>query len=534
MKAPGISTGGGTLRRKPKLSRDLISQQFAVPYATDNPNYSQLEWKPCDTRFVLWFHLTTNLQFESIAIAFNSTYPDSTIQMTGEDVLSIVEVLQERFPLIWDQLTPNGHWNKPTERGWTPCDHGMYCTKMAALERKASVNRNFKTRTRYERELAEMATTLWQGTWQELLTCPRVHDMGFKSSARISADSGSTKLSGSSKENHSAADFDASNTLVARVDSQGLPVLPRGLSSGPSLSDSSVPAKSKASSSPHIWIDSSARTSRSPRKKSALSSGSSRPSGDKVMPSVEEADPDQVWVDTSVRGSRSSARSSSGRRSAISAARSRASAEKVALATEESGSVGASSYRSAKSHLSGTSTRAPSRRSRTSSTRPRAEDAGIDESDQLPQTRFQQLLMSTGGTGSIWYILQKTVVNITWVSALNPIWRLIMHDLEDPASEPPIIRPALLFLFVCAYLGANLLIKRSLVFMQQMIFRWWGLAFNPPEAADLSHTRYMTLWISAQCLSMGIFFACGLLDPVLQLVQTSAVHFETGRDLSRG
>ncbi|KAI1607939.1 hypothetical protein EDD36DRAFT_423826 [Exophiala viscosa] len=183
-----------TKRTKPKLTYDRISQQFVVDCLRPHPEGSQ--WTPRDTRFVLWYHLTTILTFTSIAIAHNVTFPDDEPQMNERDVANIIEVvLNNNVPLIKNDLAPNGHWNRPTEQGWIPCDHEMICSKLAIQNRgRKSVMRNTECRTRSEREARGIAEMLWQGSWPEILSCPREHV----------ADSG-TSSHGSDKENRNPA-----------------------------------------------------------------------------------------------------------------------------------------------------------------------------------------------------------------------------------------------------------------------------------------------------------------------------------------
>lgn len=489
-------------RRKPKLSPDLISKHFTVPYSTANPNYADIEWSPLHTRFVLWFHLTTNLQFNSIAIAFNATFPDNLVEMAPEDAGDIFEVLEGRFPMIRHQLLPDGHWHKPKERGWTPCDHGMCCSKLAALGKRTPVTRSPKIRTRHERELAEMATALWQGTWAELLTCPRAHDRDFD---RLS---GNFNRSDSSKENRKPG-------YSAAAMSSGSRELPR--MTGAFLSDESTSTRSNAASSIGIWVDSSAKGSRSPSKKSTISSGQSRASGENVIPCVEEDDPAAIWVDSSARDSRSSG------------VKSHASAGNALPGTDKSSSTGNSSYASAKTQLSGARPVDSTRRSRASSRRPDVLGTNIADPDRLPASRFHQFLTFVAGTDAMWLLLHQTVFNIAWICAMNPIFLLIMDNFESFRRDSSIVTPDEILSIVCTLIGANHLTGNSLMVIRRAIFRRWETELGSTEMRELSQTARMILRTLTMVIAMTVCFTCGLPNYPQQLMQKLAKHVESGR-----
>lgn len=210
-----------THRTKPKLSHDRIHRNFAVDCLSPNPKDSN--WSPRDTRFILWYHLTTTLTFASIAIAHNITYPDDEQQMNDREVANIIEVvLNTRLPLIKNRLMPDGHWPRPTDPGWTPCDHEMICSKLAQQTNgRKSVMRPIECRTRSERELRGLVETLWEGTWQEILTCPRHHTIDSGTS------SGNSRISSSDKENRNPysgspylAPFRAATAAIANLATQ--------------------------------------------------------------------------------------------------------------------------------------------------------------------------------------------------------------------------------------------------------------------------------------------------------------------------
>ncbi|EXJ89383.1 hypothetical protein A1O3_02450 [Capronia epimyces CBS 606.96] len=487
---------------KPKLSPDRISQHFYVPYNTDNLNYADLEWEPCDTRFVLWYHLTTNLQADSIAIAYNVTFPDHPMDMTAEDAAGIVDMLEARFPLFKDDLTPHGHWQQPKDNGWAPCDHGMYCSTLAALDRKVSVMRNPQIRTRNDRGLAEMATALWQGTWQELLTCPRVHNNN---------DAGSmTRLSRSSKENHGTAFSEAGEGLT----SSGWQQLP-----APSAKPTS--SRSKAPSPAGIWVDPSCRGSRSPGKKSVLSSERTRAPGKNALPSLEEAGSAGIRVDSSARDLQSSVKEP-----AASSAKWRAAAQRVLPSIEKSTSTGKSSFASAKSHLSGTRSAASTRRRRSpiASERPDGPGTDLDEPDRMPESRFAQWFVFVGEMDGVRFLLQQTLINVVWISALDPFCRLVMHNLKGFTRDSSIITPAQILSLICTLTGANHFIGSSLMMMRRAVFCRWGIQILPPDLPDLSRAAYVFHWTLALFLAFNICVAGGLLNRALELMHELAMH----------
>ncbi len=161
------------------------------------PNPKNLDWTPRDTRFFLWYHLTTTLTFASIAIAHNVTFPEDEQQMNEREVANIIEVVfNTRLPLIKNKLMPDGHWPRPTGPGCVPCDHQMICSELAQQIRGSkSVMRPMECPTRSERELRGIAEILWEGPWEEILTCPRHHNTDFGTS------SGDSRLPSSDKEN---------------------------------------------------------------------------------------------------------------------------------------------------------------------------------------------------------------------------------------------------------------------------------------------------------------------------------------------
>ncbi|KIW44704.1 uncharacterized protein PV06_03155 [Exophiala oligosperma] len=155
-----------TRRVKPRLSPDKINKQFIViPFTTR------------DSRFVLWYYFTTNLDFQSIAIARNATFCNNQQQlMTARQARNIVnKIVRQRLPTFKGELAPDGHFPRPIGFGWAPCDHGMCCSKLAETGGKPSIVRSLRRQAKNEHDNGSIATTIWHGTWDELLACPRDH-----------------------------------------------------------------------------------------------------------------------------------------------------------------------------------------------------------------------------------------------------------------------------------------------------------------------------------------------------------------------
>ncbi len=99
--------------------------------------------------------------------------------MEAQNVEVIIQTIRDRMESMNDEAWQGGlgRWPRPVEVGWIPCDHGMGCATVAqdSQGRVPSVMRVSELRTRSGREIADMATTLWEGDWEELLLCPRNH-----------------------------------------------------------------------------------------------------------------------------------------------------------------------------------------------------------------------------------------------------------------------------------------------------------------------------------------------------------------------
>lgn len=151
----------------PRLSPDKVGRHFTIRFENGD------EWAGRDVRFVLWYHCRTMLKFDSIATAYNATYPEADLAMTGADAETIVETIKSNWAQIKQDLEP-GHFAFPENWGWHPCDHFMTCSYKQSANRK-SVMRNLKTRVAGVKLIKEILTTMWQGSWEELLQCPRTH-----------------------------------------------------------------------------------------------------------------------------------------------------------------------------------------------------------------------------------------------------------------------------------------------------------------------------------------------------------------------
>lgn len=159
------------IRTRPRLSPDRIGRHFTVQLESGHV------WSAPDVRFVIWYHVRTVLSFDTIAAAFNATYPNSEMQMTGRHAQVIYEVVQSRWPDIKQHLRPAGHYPFPDADGWHPCDLGMCCATLALKERSRScVVFKAKASLKGVNLFRELATGIWEGNWEDLLLCPRAHE----------------------------------------------------------------------------------------------------------------------------------------------------------------------------------------------------------------------------------------------------------------------------------------------------------------------------------------------------------------------
>ncbi|EXJ64597.1 hypothetical protein A1O7_00934 [Cladophialophora yegresii CBS 114405] len=172
------------LADRPSLSADRLAQHFFINDWVENDRGVEEEytWKPHQVRFVLWYHLTTYIPNDAIATAFNVTLDaggDDVPEMKAANVQNIIDVIKNRMKLIDTEIGERGlgKWPRPSELGWIPCDHGMSCATLAEVSHGAmtSVMRSNELRTRGAREIAAMATGLWEGSWDKILQCPRRH-----------------------------------------------------------------------------------------------------------------------------------------------------------------------------------------------------------------------------------------------------------------------------------------------------------------------------------------------------------------------
>ncbi|KIV80380.1 hypothetical protein PV11_07881 [Exophiala sideris] len=355
-----------TKRTKPKLSYDRITKAFVVDCLRPHPEDSQ--WDPRDTRFVLWYHLTTILTFTSIAIAHNVTFPDDEPQMNERDVANIIEVvLNNNVPQIKNDLAPNGHWNRPTELGWIPCDHEMNCSKLANRDHR-SVMRNTECRTRSEREARGIAEMLFQGSWPEILTCPREHV----------ADSGPSS-NGSDKENRNPAapylaPFRAATAAVARLASRS--------TKSSSRSQESQRSRPSPKSPPY-------RPWSSNDSPPYVGDGSPHPSNLASNPS----NPDSHQQNLASNPSNS--------------------------ASARSDSAKSASFKSAKSEQSSQG-RAANQVDKVI--------AGTATGDASPATWYRQTIALLGGAPAFWYVFQVTVFMLYWAVFLSSY--LELHGME--------------------------------------------------------------------------------------------------------
>ncbi|RVX75677.1 hypothetical protein B0A52_00033 [Exophiala mesophila] len=167
---PGPGPWQGKPRTRPMLSPDRVGELFIIQLESGHV------WLASDVRFVVWYHVRTVLSFDTIAAAFNSTYPNTETQMTGRDAEAMYETAQTRWPEIKPHLQPGGHYPFPDGDGWHPCDLGMCCATLAFRDMsRPCVMLKSKARLKGINLFRELATCIWEGSWENLLRCPRVH-----------------------------------------------------------------------------------------------------------------------------------------------------------------------------------------------------------------------------------------------------------------------------------------------------------------------------------------------------------------------
>lgn len=131
------------------------------------------DWGPDDVRFVLWYHCRTSLKFDAIAAKYNATYAEADPIMNAADAEAIVDTVK----LNWNQVKGElGQTQSPLplDPGWHLCDHHMTCSEMC-YEDKRTLMRHPRTRVGGIGLMKEIVTTIWSGSWEELLQCPRNH-----------------------------------------------------------------------------------------------------------------------------------------------------------------------------------------------------------------------------------------------------------------------------------------------------------------------------------------------------------------------
>lgn len=162
-------------RTRPRLSPDKVGRHFTIQL-----DRSGHVWTAPDVRFVIWYHVRTVVSFDTIAAAFNATYPNNEIQMTGRHAEVIYQVVQSRWPGIKPDLRPNGHYPFPDADGWHPCDLGMCCATLALNKERARrpcvMFKASNARVEGINGFRELATAIWEGSWEDLLLCPRAHE----------------------------------------------------------------------------------------------------------------------------------------------------------------------------------------------------------------------------------------------------------------------------------------------------------------------------------------------------------------------
>ncbi|KAK5062919.1 hypothetical protein LTR84_004995 [Exophiala bonariae] len=156
------------LSTSPTRERSQVNSDLAAKPKKNDDRVSD------DVRFVVWYHCRTSLKFDAIALWYNATYPQANLSMDGVQAKAIFEKVKGG----WDNKKRDFEHDRvplPLDQGWHLCDHHMSCSNKLYQDRK-TLMRNPKTRVAGIALMKEMVTTIWDGTWEELLQCPRDHE----------------------------------------------------------------------------------------------------------------------------------------------------------------------------------------------------------------------------------------------------------------------------------------------------------------------------------------------------------------------
>jgi hypothetical protein len=495
----------------PSLSADRLARHFFVDDWVENDLGAEEEytWKPHQVRFVLWYHLTTYIPNDAIAAAFNVTFGadgGGAPEMKAVNVQEIIDVIKNRMKLIEDDIAERdlGRWPRPSEVGWIPCDHGMSCTTLSQASNgtMTSVMKSAEVRTRGAAEMAAMATGLWEGTWEDILQCPRGHKEAFPA---ITTPAYPPPTIGAFQRIPRPGERERkpveAGTIPGRSSNQTDPsfrVNPaKELRSSPRKSSANPPSTQRnnltGSAYTKVPTSSPSKDKHSPTKQFHCS-----PSRVHAMAAVEE-ESDVDWADPApARPVRAATRSlsnglASGRSvyqtASVGSLRTRAPVTGSSLATGTS-RLSVDSMAAANLGRSAASQQAvvPIARASTQVIAPRRR--GV----------VQAVLEFFGRSDVLWFVVQQIIRGICLCIILEPCFELLEGNTEDlPHYLMQQNWRSVL------YIGGTILFAREVIgyasgSVRDYAWRHWRVVLSPPEAPHLSTTAYF-VWI---CIASAV------------------------------
>jgi hypothetical protein len=469
-----VSSGTSSTRQRPRLSHDRITAQFVVD-----------TWTPRDGRFVLWYYLTTTLSYSSIAIARNAAFPDEVQDMDERDVYTIVEIiLHDRWQVIEPQLSPDGHFPKPIGAGWAPCDHGMCCYRLAMSAQRTSVMRSPNIRTRRDQGLADRATMLWHGTWDELLSCPREH------SGSSAGGSALSEPLSSGKENRNILSqlFSSSASIAPSQGLQGQRQRSNHLSRRPGSSLSSANIV-HVPTSPNYLEEERLQKLYASAASIAPSQGTEGQRPHSTHPSQRSMSSSKiVYEPTSPNPSEEE--------------RLRKEYEQRSSASGRSGM----SRRSARSNRTPPEPAVP------------VELNGQDDEPVVPVegNASRQSTRSLQNIQAAWFVLWNTIAMISCIVVLDPTFELLCGNLHKLTLHPfwPTLRRG--FELCCTLRCVWRFIDAGFRILERSFWSRWAIRVNPPQTPLLSSTTKMACGAVACTLTAFVCYHIRL-DHAFQL-----------------
>lgn len=505
-------------RSKPQLSPDGLSQHFFVRYQTDNADLqNEVDWEPHQVRFILWYHYTTTLSESSIAIAFNITFGPSGIQMDNRNVRFIIDNIKLRFPLFKDELIARGHWPKPTYNGWSPCDHGMCCAGLAeASLQSISVMRSSTLKYTMERDIVEMATTIWDGSWEEILSCPRYHPN--PSSPSSTSSSGQSLWS------------DKSLLSIPSNENSGRPGIPRWAGPFQQRRPMQIPIRDESWSPPAVEI-----TPPSSGSSSAIRIHQDRVSPSEAMSfgSCRSQNAGSIHQDRASSSLAKSVRSSENP-SPFLVHRDRATQPRASsvcsgkiprprtIPPDECRPAGAwpaksgiSIVRRAKSQSSAGKYVPP--RAMTPFERSNTIHEDHTEGEVGRRGRFGTMTACVGGWPAFWLLLQQTILNMYWCFFLRPYFELASKNFEDLRNHHTRLSRRRCCELIWMLFGARVCIDYSLQSLCHFRRRR-GTGINSPDAAGLCAIAYFFHWTISGMIAVFVCHQAGPTENAMGLL----------------